>query len=245
MLNDWLAERGEATVGPGSSPGGPGRGEGVGSGLGSGILSRYTKTTTPAASRPTGSGVTPAPDTAKLYASPTFDTDEDIGLAPLDEDNRSPAARQAKKASASSGVLSDDSGAKVTAKESDSKQPADKSGASKSGSIKQATGAAPGSGSGKKSDAAKSDSEAASLSAPSKPSKPRSIFEEEYAAPTEEDPIARRARRASQVEYDPLHPPGYRHPSTKTPAWVWGAGAAAIVVVVLVLWAIGEMIKAG
>ncbi|WP_231933192.1 serine/threonine-protein kinase [Botrimarina mediterranea] len=236
LMNDWLAERGESTVGMGSSGSGVRVGEGLGSGVGSGILSRYSQTPPPGAlSKPgSGSGRVPpaASETAKLYSTPSVDTDEDIGLAPLDEEEKGPAARQAKKASASSGVLSDESNSKLGSKANV---------ASKSGKASSAKSVAkPDRGSSKvtsSSDRVTEETEAASLSSPSRPIKPKSIFDEEYAAATEDDPIKRRAQRAAQTEYDPLHPPGYVNPYTRTPAWVWVVGAMFLVAVIsIVAW---------
>ncbi|TWT95896.1 Serine/threonine-protein kinase PrkC [Botrimarina colliarenosi] len=252
LLNDWLAERGETTVGAGSSGSGfRSAGEGLGSGVGSGILSRFTQTPPPGSlSRPgSGAGTSGASDTAKLYAAPSVDTDEDIGLAPLDEDEMSPKARQAKKAAASSGVLSDESNAKLGSKGAASKSgaaPSDatkgassKSSASKSGVKRSSSGsAAAKSGPEKPATDRGVDSnagEAASLSSPSRAVKPKSIFDEEYAAPTGEDPYQRRARRAAESDYDPLHPPGYVNPYTKTPWWVFVIGALFAALVIFVV----------
>lgn len=227
LLNDWLADRGESTVGPGGSGSGVRVGEGLGSGVGSGILSRYSQTPPPGVMPKPGSGRTQAgaSETAKLYTSPSVDTDEDIGLAPLEEDDKSPAARQAKKASASSGVLSDESGAKLGSRSSGSKS-------AKSPATKSDKGSSKASG-----EMVTEEVEAASLSSPSKPMKPKSIFDEEYATPVEVDPIQRRAQRAAQSDYDPLHPPGYVNPYTKTPIWVFiVVGAFLATVIAVVAW---------
>jgi serine/threonine-protein kinase len=234
LLNDWLADRGESPVGVGSSGSGVRVGEGLGSGVGSGILSRYSQTPPPgSATKPGSSRITPiASETARLYSAPAVDTDEDIGLAPLDDEEKSPNSRQAKKAAASSGVLSDESGARLGSKSSGSKEgkassarsASDKSSPAKSdrGSSKSSLGKSTEAGEG----------EAASLSSPSRAVKPKSIFDEEYAAPTDDDPIQRRAQRAAQVEYDPLHPPGYVNPYTKTPAWVYVVGVIFLLAVI-------------
>ena len=256
LMNDWLADRGESPVSMGSSGSGVRVGEGLGSGVGSGILSRYSQTPPPGALSKPGSGRIPsvASETAKLYSAPSVDTDEDIGLAPLDEEeDRGPAARQAKKASASSGVLSDESSSKLGSKasagskvakvapdkSSAGKSSPDKSGPSKSGPSKSSP-AKSDKGSSKSSALSGIDTgqvDAASLSSPSRPVKPKSIFDEEYAATTEVDPIQRRAQRAAQSEYDPLHPPGYVNPYTKTPAWVWVVVALFLAAVIsIVAW---------
>ncbi|MEN0111565.1 MAG: serine/threonine-protein kinase, partial [Planctomycetota bacterium] len=208
MLNDWLAERGETPVAP--HPGGDGAGSGVGgdgSGIGSGILSRFSQTPFPAsgsaASRSGAASSAAASDTAKGYASSSVDTDEDIGLAPLDEEEGPKRSKRPdKKDSPSSGVLSDEAPA-------------------------SATGSKAGSGSGGRV----TDASDPSLSSPSRKSRPRSIFEEEYADPAH-DPIAERAARKAQVDYDPLHPPGYVNPYTKTPVWVWVAVGLVVVAIV-------------
>lgn len=247
LMNDWLADRGESPVGMGSSGSGVRVGEGLGSGLGSGILSRYSQTPQPGTLPAPGSRSKPgsgASETAKLYSAPSVDTDEDIGLAPLEEEEMSPSARQAaKKASASSGVLSDESSSKLgskasagskIAKSSAEKLLADKSAPSKSAPAKSDKGS---SKSSALSGVDTGQVDAASLSSPSRPVKPKSIFDEEYAVSTEVDPIQRRAQRAAQTEYDPLHPPGYVNPYTKTPAWVYVVVALFLAAVIsIVAW---------
>lgn len=235
ILNDWLADRGESPVPLGPSPTMARGNEGLGSGVGSGILSRFPKSPTPAPLRSPGGVAPPASDTARLYAA-SVDTEEDIGLAPLDDESKSLSARQAKKAAASSGVLSDESAPKIAGLSD---------GGSKGRSGKGAAGNAdPSKGTGAKASpspgSSKGDPRDASLSSPSKAGKPRSIFEEEYANPVEDDPITRRAKRAATLEYDPLHPPGYKNPYTKTPWQVWAAGGAFLAVVVAVIVALGQ-----
>ncbi|QDT68323.1 Serine/threonine-protein kinase PrkC [Planctomycetes bacterium MalM25] len=222
LLNEWLADRGESTVGPPPSGSGVGGSpSSLGSGVGSGILSRFSSPT-PAPGHASGVG---AGDTSKQYASASVDTDEDIGLAPLDEEEENPKQRQAKKAAASSGVLSDESGAKLDGSKSGKGSGRQ---SSKSGSK---SGVGSGSGSGRSKAPSDEHSEEASLSSPGSRSKPRSIFEEEYSASAEVDPIAARAARSSS--YDPLHPPGYVNPYTKTPAWVFIVGGLVLVGVVV------------
>lgn len=219
LLNEWLAERGESGVvssNPGSGLGASSGSDGIGSGIGSGILSRF--------SQATGSGGA-ASDTAKLYSSHSVDTDaDDMELAPIDDEEE---GKRNKKAAASSGVLSDESSSKL----SGSRVNVPKSGTG-SGSAARKSGSGRSAGSSAKV----SQSEAASLSSPGKPAKPRSIFDEEYADKVEEDPIARRAARTS--EYDPLHPPGYVNPYTKTPAWVFLLIGAMVIGVVVALVAV-------
>ncbi len=60
----------------------------------------------------------------------------------------------------------------------------------------------------------------------------RSIFEEEE--PHEEDKPSPR-RSTNQAGYDPLHPPGFVNPYSKTPAWVWVLSGLGIVVVAALL----------
>jgi serine/threonine protein kinase len=239
LMNDWLAERGESPVGMGSSGSGVRAGEGLGSGLGSGILSRYSQTPPPGSLSKPGSGRIPsiASETAKLYSAPSVDTDEDIGLAPLEEEDMSPGARQAaKKASASSGVLSDESSSKLGSK-ANAASKSGKASAAKSAAkpaVKSDRGSSKVTAAG---DMVTEETEAASLSSPSRPVKPKSIFDEEYAASTEVDPIQRRAQRAAQTEYDPLHPPGYVNPYTKTPPWVYVVVALFLAAVIsIVAW---------
>ncbi len=185
------------------------------------------------ASKPGSSRIRPAAsETATLYSAPSVDTDEDIGLAPLDDEEKSPNARQAKKAAASSGVLSDESGAKLGSKSSGSKEgksSSDRPASAKSSTARSERGSSKSSPS---NPASAGEGEAASLSSPSRAVKPKSIFDEEYAAPTDDDPIQRRAQRAAQAEYDPLHPPGYVNPYTKTPAWVYVVGVIFLLAVI-------------
>jgi serine/threonine protein kinase len=239
LMNDWLADRGESPIGMGLSGSGVRAGEGLGSGLGSGILSRYSQTPPPGSLSKPGSGRIPsiASETAKLYSAPSVDTDEDIGLAPLEEEDMSPSARQAaKKASASSGVLSDESSSKLGSK-ANAASKSGKASAAKSAAkpaVKSDRGSSKVTAAG---DMVTEETEAASLSSPSRPVKPKSIFDEEYAASTEVDPIQRRAQRAAQTEYDPLHPPGYVNPYTKTPPWVYVVVALFLAAVIsIVAW---------
>ncbi len=223
LLNEWLADRGESTVGTGPAGSGVAAGsDGLGSGVGSGILSRFSAPT-PAPGATSNPSSAATSDTGKQYASSSMDTDEDIGLAPIDEEDEG-KRRQAKKASASSGVLSDESGTKLTG--------------SKAGKSSTKSDAARGSGSAVRpiSKGSPGVSEEPSLSSPSIKKKPRSIFEEEYNPHEDDDPIARRAARASQ--YDPLHPPGYVNPYTKTPAWVFVLiGAMVLAVIAAIVYA--------
>jgi hypothetical protein len=176
--------------------GGAGSGSGKGRGLGGNIAG--LRTAVPAAS-----------NTPPARSSATSDTEEDIGLAPIEDDSDDPKAKNAKKAASSSGVLSGDSSAKVG-----------------SGSKRGSSGSKPG------SSKSGGPGDKASLSSPS--ARPKSIFEEEYSSKPVDDPIARRAAMANQ--YDPLHPPGYVNPYTKTPWYVWaGLGVAALVVVGVVV----------
>lgn len=223
LLNEWLADRGESTVGGSSSGSGVAAGsDGLGSGVGSGILSRFSTPTSGS-----GSGRAASSDTGKLYAASSVETDEDIGLAPIDDDEGD-KRKQAKKASSSSGVLSDESGAKL--------------GGSKAGKSSGKTGGKSSTGSAvrpiSRPASGDADSEQASLSSPGTKRKPRSIFEEEYSPNTDDDPIARRAARAaSSGGYDPLHPPGYVNPYTKTPVWVFflvGAMVLAVIAAIVV-----------
>lgn len=71
-----------------------------------------------------------------------------------------------------------------------------------------------------------------SLSSPSGP--PKSIFDEvslEKASPI--------VRRAAQIDgYNPLHPPGYVNPYTKTPWYVWpGVIVGVLLLVFVMIWA--------
>lgn len=230
MLNDWLAERGESTVGrgpSGSGVGSDGLGSGIGSGVGSGILSRFNITP----SSGSGRGAA-ASDTGKLYASSSIDTDEDIGLAPIDDDEATPKSRQAKKAAASSGVLSDESGTKLSGSKSSK---GSRSGRAASQSNPPGSGSKPGSSkSGIRARTGSDEGEAASLSSPGKRTKPKSIFDEEYSTSDKQDPVSRRATR-NAGDYDPLHPPGY-NPHGGVPVWAFVLGGLAVVTVAIFIW---------
>ncbi len=196
ILRNWLADRdydggSGSGLGGGSGLGASGS-SGLGSGIGSGILNRYAAMAKPSSGAGTGNSQGSNDDTKKLYASSSQGTDEDIGLAPLEEENEVKNNKRNKKASASSGVLSDESGPKLT-------------------------------GSGRV---------ISTLSSPSSPQK--SIFDEEYAKEEEDDPIARRAARSGT--YDPLHPPGYVNPYTKTSPWLWVGIAAVVLLIGFVLF---------
>ncbi|MGL4514733.1 MAG: serine/threonine-protein kinase [Lacipirellulaceae bacterium] len=228
LLSDWLSGRDYVPVHGRPPLTGEGSGTGMGSGLGSG-LGRFGQAGAPgsvgAAGSASGSGkgrglggniaamrTTPLPssNTPPARSSATSDTEEDIGLAPIEDEGDDPRSRNAKKAASSSGVLSDESSPKV-------------GGGSKKGGSGAKPGSSKASGSGSK----------ASLSTTSQ--RPKSIFEEEYAKQVD-DPIARRAAMADQ--YDPLHPPGYVNPYMRTPWYVWaglGVGALALVGVVIAL----------
>ncbi|TWT48652.1 serine/threonine-protein kinase [Botrimarina hoheduenensis] len=108
LLTDWLNDQGYTPTRSGAKPrDGVNTDSGLGSGVGSGILSRYTQGSS-SHGMPAAGGIGSASgDTAKLYASSGIDTDEDIGLAPLDDDDDGPSRKKARQDSSSSGVLSD------------------------------------------------------------------------------------------------------------------------------------------
>ena len=199
LLADWLADRDYTPTGSSIGSGAGSGSGGVNSGIGSGILSRFTSTS--GGSSKTGSS---PDDTGKLLASSEVDTDEDIGLAPIEEEIPEKSSKD-KKAAASSGVLSDESGPKIA-------------------------------GSGRKRTSAKGSgiarSSKSSLSSPSGP--PKSIFDE--VALEKASPIV---RRAAQIDgYNPLHPPGYVNPYTKTPWYVWpGVAIGALLLIAAMMWA--------
>ncbi|MCA9241196.1 MAG: hypothetical protein KDA37_13395, partial [Planctomycetales bacterium] len=110
-LTEWLAERGRKPGGGKLAAGS----EGSGSGIGSGVLGRFGLS-------PSGSNITnpssgglasPTRDTEKLSGSDTGPmTDDDLELAPLDEEKEEAKSKTKKKPASSpqsSGVLSDDS----------------------------------------------------------------------------------------------------------------------------------------
>ncbi|WP_231953977.1 serine/threonine-protein kinase [Pirellulimonas nuda] len=162
LLTQWLSERGRAPGGGRTDHHRDAEDEGVGSGA----LTRFGP--------PAGSGLRP-PGSSQSLSSPNRDTqrlfgpdtatrdDEEVGLAPLDEEDR-PAA---KSKASSSGVLSD-------------------------------------------SPSAPKPSPPAARSGPHK-----TIFEEEFAQSPQ--PVA--TPRQSGLDFDPLHPPGYKSPYDKT-NWV-------------------------
>lgn len=107
-LSEWLAQRGRKVSG------GPVETLRADSGIGSGILSRFQ--IAPPTPLP---GATPASsetlavsqadrDTAKLYESDSGKYDEDIGLAPLEDDEHPATPTKKKPSPKSSGVLSDE-----------------------------------------------------------------------------------------------------------------------------------------
>ncbi len=165
-LTDWLADRGKK-LGGGRVQGS----EDEGSGVGSGILSRFsvappvaTPLPTPASSETLSSADR---DTKKLNGPDTTSEEEDIGLAPLEDDSPAPTTAKKKTNRPSSDVLG---------------------------------GSSPG-----------------RLVKPEKIKK--TIFEEEFAE--EEDPVKLKAQQKAQLEYDPLHPPGYVSPFQRSHTWLW------------------------
>ncbi len=170
-LTQWLSERGRAPGG-GRTENHPASEEG---GLGSDFLTRFG----PSAGsgiRPAGSSQSlssPNRDTQRLFGPDTDGGDDEVGLAPLEED------RPAAKTKPSSGVLSDS-------------PPQPKA------------------------------SPATARSGPHK-----SIFEEEFAET--DRPVA--VPRQSGLDFDPLHPPGYKSPYDRT-NWIPIVGGIAAIVLI-------------
>jgi len=186
-LTQWLAERGRKVRG------GSIESSDEGSGVGSGILTRFavrppsSSIGTPQSSE-TMSNVAADRDTKRLDDSPSsaIIEDEDISLAPLDEEDEPKAskAKQREKAR-SSDVFSGDS---------------DKS----------------------------SSSGTASTGPPTK-----SLFEEEVLE-KQQQPVV--PRHSGEFDYNPLHPPGFSSPYSRTPWGLYaGIGVAAVAVVVLIV----------
>lgn len=187
-LTEWLAKRGRKLGGGQITSS-----DDEGSGVGSGILSRFSVAPPPPSS-PLSSGggsdnlSSPGRDTAKL-SGPDTDPDEDIGLAPLDEDDSLPKAKsQPSKPAAKSG-------------KGDSKKHNTSSDVL---SVHLPAGSSKGSG-GK---AKKPSSKPGSSTQSGKPAPKKTLFEEEFSE-DENDPVLRRAREKATLQYDPLHPPGY------------------------------------
>lgn len=74
-----------------------------------------------------------------------------------------------------------------------------------------------------------------SNSSTSKSGKKKSIFEEEY---SEEEELAkqRAAAAAAKAEFNPLHPPGYVSPYSRTPLWIKLLIGAAVIGILFIAW---------
>lgn len=177
-LTDWLAKRGRKLGGGHISTS-----DDEGSGVGSGILSRFSiAPTQPSSGASSGALSSPNRDTAKL-SGPDTDPDEDIGLAPLDEDESVPAIKSRPSKPASKPGQKPGSGSKKHDTASDVLSVHLPAGSSKTG-------------------------KPASSKLSSKPASKKTLFEEEFSE-DENDPVRVRAREKASSEYDPLHPPGY------------------------------------
>ncbi len=208
VLKDWLAERGR-TLG-----GGQIESREEGSGIGSGVFTRFALGIPPApsAKSSTGSSRTVSSsdrDTKKLDdKGSSAGADEEIGLAPLDDEDVLGVAnrRSARKPSES-----------------------DKRSGSPSDLATSSDVARKGSGVG-----SKSGSRPGSKAGPGSSSVKRSLLEEELIDP-EADKLRR--KMAQRAQFNPLHPPDYAPPG-QTSAGIWIAIGTAVVVVVigLLLW---------
>ncbi len=103
------------------------------------------------------------------------------------------------------------------------------SGSSKSSASSGVLSDEPGVGGSGKKKASRSQLENLSSQSSTK----RSIFDEEYATEEKDKPVARQSK--NQAGYDPLHPPGFVNPYSKTPIWVWVLSGLGIVLVAALL----------
>lgn len=164
-LTEWLAERGHPTAALHLEA----QGDRQESGVGSGFLARFTSPGSGKAGSDKAIS-SPTRDTKRLFGPDTATNDEDMVLAPLEEETKPPSG----KGGASSGVLSEEpSGVDQTEKGSKS---------------------------------------AAKRSGPQK-----TIFEEEFSSA----PAPSAKPRNSELDFDPLHPPGFVSPYDRRPAWFW------------------------
>src|SRR4051812_43534578 len=205
VLKDWLADRGKSVGGHTIEPREPGHGSGVGSG----VFTRFSLSTpTPSSAKAPASGSSRTisvsdRDTKKLdeKSGPAV-PEEEIGLAPLDEEdvlgvaNRRPSKKSPAQSDKQGGSTSD------MATSSDIASVGSKTG-SRAGSK---TGARSGVGSGKS----------------------RSLLEEELHDPEMEQMKRKIAQRA---QFNPLQPPNYVPPSKGSNLVLWvSIGVVAAVV---------------
>jgi hypothetical protein len=205
ILKDWLAERGKSLGGHTIEPREPGHGSGVGSG----VFTRFSLgVPTPSSGKAPGSGNSRTisvsdRDTKKLdEKSGAAGPEEEIGLAPLDEEDVLGVANRRPTKKPATG--SDKQGASTSdmATSSDIASVGSKAG-SKTGSK---TGSRSGVGSGKA----------------------RSLLEEELNDPEMEQMKRKIAQRA---QFNPLQPPNYVPPSKGSNLVLWvSIGVVAAVV---------------
>jgi serine/threonine protein kinase len=208
-MKEWLADRGRTVGGGHIEP----REHEHESGVGSGVFSRFALGVPPApgTKSPSGSGRTVAPsdrDTKNLGDKDTGPAapEEEIGLAPIDDEDVLGAARKpVKKPPASD---------KLPAPTSDLATSSD---VTKGGSaVGSKTGSKPGSKPGTKS----------SPGAPA--AKQRSLLEEELTDPEAE---SIRRKMAQRAQFNPLQPPNYVPPAQGSSVVVWIAVALGLVFV--------------
>ena len=207
QLKSWLADRGRSLGGGTIEE----REPSVGSGVGSGVFSRFgLGGPTPSSGKASGSSRTISVsdrDTKKLdeKAGP----EEEIGLAPLDEEDVLGTSRRSAKTSPAASDSQRASNSEL-ATSSDVTKTGSKTG-SKSGSV-----VGPGKAGSSKSNRSN-----------------KSLLEEELIDPELEE-IKRKV--AQRTQFNPLQPPNYVPPS-RGPSWVvWAAiGVAAVVVVGVIL----------
>jgi serine/threonine-protein kinase len=207
QLKSWLAERGRS-IGGGTIAE---RDPSVGSGVGSGVFSRFGLGPTPSSGKASGSSRTISVsdrDTKKLDEKANAGPEEEIGLAPLDEEDVLGTSRRPLKASPGTSDKERASNSDL-ATSSDVTKTGSKTG-SKSGSV------GPGKAGSSKSNRSN-----------------KSLLEEELIDPELEEIKRKVAQRA---QFNPLQPPNYVPPS-RGPSWVvWAAiGVAAVVVVGVIL----------
>jgi serine/threonine-protein kinase len=213
QLKSWLADRGRSIGGGTIEVAGEGPSEGVGSG----VFTRFSiSQPNPSSGRVPSSGSSRTisvsdRDTKKLdERGSSTGEDEEIGLAPLDEEDvlgsrraapkQTPTASDRQLASTSDLATSSDVGTK---------------------------GSKTGSKAGSKSGSAVIGSK---ISSPSASGKAKSLIEEELHDPEAEHIKKKVAQRA---QFNPLMPPGYSPPSRGPSGLVWVAIGAVVVVVLL------------
>jgi len=210
QLKSWLADRGRS-LGGGTIETGEGS-----EGVGSGVFSRFSLgPPTPSSGRVPSSGSSRTisvsdRDTKKLdeKGSGTGEGEEELGLAPLDEEDVLGSRRPPKQTPAAS----------------------DKQLASTSDLATSSDVVTKGSKAGSKVGSKAGSTVGPKVGAPPSSGKAKSLIEEELHDPEAEHIKKKVAQRA---QFNPLMPPGYSPPSRGPSGLVWVAIGAVVVVVVL------------